>query len=591
MQSKVWACGSISEAVFETKQGQLNLQNFNLTKIQGEIMGMSGSNSEICYFTRDNKFHCYPLQNNNNRKYDGFLFEDPDQDPISHVTSGFYQHCILTKSGRVFGWGEGSSNSLGGTFGSHWNKPKELLFFSNNNLKVIDASGAEFQTILLCDNGKLFGFGSNSYNQLGPNQGTIVDSNYSQNLKKDVGDTPTFLSDNVIMIGHGQTSRHHIYMTSDYTVWAMGDNSSGQLGIGVEISRSPSQKIKGLFNNKNIKQIVNGFDFSVILMNEEENCDIYSCGFTSAGQTSKTNLFKKLTFFNGKRIKQIYCGCYHTLAISEENKIYSIGKIGRGTCDPIHLDIPNFEEHENLVVASGVYFGLCYTTQSESLIQDFQNFLESEAFSDITISNCKTHKSILKFRLNADIDKISKILNNYTQKEVETILKWVYCDLIDDKQLLEKVLKHKFGIGNYKQKKLKNDLLQLYKNEESKDFNLLVLNDEDEEEEDEEEEGEEEQNFEDIPVHKFILLVRSGLFREMFQNVTQEINDVKDYSGKTIESIEVFIKYLYTDSISLTADDDPELILEELSDAKEYYQLNPNSSIDQELIKIKKSLK
>ncbi|KAJ3430773.1 hypothetical protein M0812_02445 [Anaeramoeba flamelloides] len=582
MQTKVWACGSIYKAVFEKIPEQKNLQNFALTKIHGEIMGMSGSYTEICYFTRDNKFHCYALQNKTSRTFDCFLFEDPEQDPISHVTSGFHHHCILTKSGRAFGWGESSSNSLGRTFGSHWDKPKELLFFSKNNLKVVDASGAEFQTILLCDNGKLFGFGNTFSKRLVPNQETIVDKYYLLKANKDYGDTPTLLSDNVIMIGHGQTSRHHIYMTSDYTLWAMGENPLVESGTRYSKDGNTCKKIKVPFNKKNIKQIGTGYDSSIILLNKEENCEIYSCGYTHAGQTSNTKTFKKITFFNDKRIKQLYSGCYHTLAISDENKIYAIGKISQGNF--FEIKVPQRQSYENLVVASGVYFGLCYTTQSSSLIQDFQNFLQSEAFSDITISNCKTHKAILKFRLNSDIDKISKILNNYTQEEVKKILKWVYYDSIEDTQLLEKILHDKFGIGNYKQKTLENDLLQLYKDEESKDFNLLVLNDD-------VGEDEEEENFEEIPVHKFILLVRSGLFREMFKNVNQETNDVKDYSRKTIESIEILIKFLYTGNISLTADDDPELIVEELDDAKEYYQLNPNSSIEQELIKIKKSLK
>ncbi|KAJ3436095.1 btk-binding protein-related [Anaeramoeba flamelloides] len=113
----------------------------------------------------------------------------------------------------------------------------------------------------------------------------------------------------------------------------------------------------------------------------------------------------------------------------------------------------------------------------------------------------------------------------------------------------------------------KPHLHDLFNDEDSKDFTLLIKNDEDEDE------------YEEIPVHKIILLTRSGLFREMFENITEESKSVKDYSGKSIESIEILIKYFYTEKIELTADHDPLLIIEELEDSIEYYQLNENSNI------------
>ncbi|KAJ6250059.1 hypothetical protein M0813_16431 [Anaeramoeba flamelloides] len=73
----------------------------------------------------------------------------------------------------------------------------------------------------------------------------------------------------------------------------------------------------------------------------------------------------------------------------------------------------------------------------------------------------------------------------------------------------------------------------------------------------------------------------------MFENITEESKSVKDYSGKSIESIEILIKYFYTEKIELTADHDPLLIIEELEDSIEYYQLNENSNILSQLNEIK----
>ncbi|KAJ5067988.1 hypothetical protein M0811_12688 [Anaeramoeba ignava] len=65
----------------------------------------------------------------------------------------------------------------------------------------------------------------------------------------------------------------------------------------------------------------------------------------------------------------------------------------------------------------------------------------------------------------------------------------------------------------------------------------------------------------------------------MFQlNVQDSSNQVHDYSGKSFETIQQLIHFLYHDEI-----EENELNsrnFEELQDAKDYYQLNPNSIID-----------
>ncbi|KAJ3443885.1 kelch-like protein [Anaeramoeba flamelloides] len=91
-------------------------------------------------------------------------------------------------------------------------------------------------------------------------------------------------------------------------------------------------------------------------------------------------------------------------------------------------------------------------------------------------------------------------------------------------------------------------------------------------------------DFEAIPVHKHTLVARSGVFREMFQNLllnenVKNTNSVQDYSNKTIESLEIFVKYLYTSKIELTGGEGPQMIVEVLEDSIEYYQLNKNSNL------------
>ncbi|KAJ6250081.1 hypothetical protein M0813_16343 [Anaeramoeba flamelloides] len=92
-----------------------------------------------------------------------------------------------------------------------------------------------------------------------------------------------------------------------------------------------------------------------------------------------------------------------------------------------------------------------------------------------------------------------------------------------------------------------------------------------------------------IPIHKLILIARSRLFRDMFDNLNEKeknINQIKDYTGKSYESLQILIKYFYTNTIELPSDNnyyDTELIKDELHDTIEYYQLNINSNFIEEL--------
>ncbi|KAJ5073698.1 hypothetical protein M0811_08535 [Anaeramoeba ignava] len=101
------------------------------------------------------------------------------------------------------------------------------------------------------------------------------------------------------------------------------------------------------------------------------------------------------------------------------------------------------------------------------------------------------------------------------------------------------------------------DLSKLYQENETKDFRIIC------------EEKE-------IKVHKLILILRSELFKGMFElNIQDQSNQVHDYSGKSFETINQFIYFLYNDEF-----EEEIKINKEFYDLKDYFQLNPNSIID-----------
>ncbi|KAJ5080067.1 speckle-type poz protein [Anaeramoeba ignava] len=110
------------------------------------------------------------------------------------------------------------------------------------------------------------------------------------------------------------------------------------------------------------------------------------------------------------------------------------------------------------------------------------------------------------------------------------------------------------------------DLSKLYQQNETKDFKIII------------------EEKKEIKVHKLILILRSELFKGMFQlNVQDQSNQVHDYSRKSFEAINQFIYFLYHDEFEEETKITKEN-LEEYVDIKDYYQLNPKSLIGELLL-------
>ncbi|KAJ3448190.1 pep-cterm sorting domain-containing protein [Anaeramoeba flamelloides] len=211
---------------------------------------------------------------------------------------------------------------------------------------------------------------------------------------------------------------------------------------------------------------------------------------------------------------------------------------------------------------------------------EFLVLLEKGKFSDYELmenKKLKVHKRFVELRTNSSVKQIEDILVNYKENEIMIFLKWVYSGNIINYMIVNEICKQ-LGIENLYSKSFYDDLFKLYKDEESKNFNLLVKQ-EDFSDDNDDDDDDDNENFEEIPVHKYILYTRSGLFREMFDQIDENSDSITDYSKKSIESLEIFVKYLYTNKIELTADDDPQLVVEELQDAVDYYQLSKYSNL------------
>ncbi|KAJ3443901.1 pep-cterm sorting domain-containing protein [Anaeramoeba flamelloides] len=214
-------------------------------------------------------------------------------------------------------------------------------------------------------------------------------------------------------------------------------------------------------------------------------------------------------------------------------------------------------------------------------INQFLNLLKSQEQTDLTISGFKLHSSMLKLRLGLDPVTIQKELEKASLKKkvLKQFLKWVYGQ--EKKANLAAVTSclQIFNLTNLDYPTLQQQLTKQWEEDQDKDFTILVQDPENEEQVDE------------IKAHRIVLHARSELFQNMFNIAKENTNKVKDYSGKSFETIAMIVKYFYTGKLEMTADTDPDTALNELEDAQEYYQINPKSHFNSKLHLLKQKLK
>ncbi|KAJ3424636.1 hypothetical protein M0812_29359 [Anaeramoeba flamelloides] len=520
----------------------------------------------------------------------------PNNEMIKDIHAGYQSFLILTECGKVYSIAELNNYKeipMIDPRKSKWNLIRPVPFFEENNLFVESITMGGGTNYFLCKGNKLYTNGYNSYGQL--LNGTKIDNQL-----------PIHVCDNVDRVFSGVHSIHCFLTKTSGELFACGYNDNGQLGTGnVSHQNNLVEVIK--WKSSDITDIYCSFNASLLLSKEGK---LYSCGESRlTGTRTQSKVFTEIPSLQDHTFTKIQGGENFFFAQTSEYELYGWGltpnlfpnqKITIELLqEPIKITLPTYfvDNKIHFTISTGSKGIFVYSESLNSLHEDFKKLFESKRYCDsiIVVSNkdkIPCHKLIIELRTNLKIEQIQNIFNqkNFTCEEINCFLQYVYYDYQSNTEFVKKIFKS-LNLNYPNENNLVSDLLKLYKNEESKDFNILVAEDNDEVGEEEEQE---EDIFEEIPVHKLILLTRSGLFREMFENINekeQNTNQIKDYSGKTIESLELLIKYFYTNSIKLTADDDPELVVEELGDATEYYQLSEASNLKLELDKIKSQFK
>ncbi|KAL4704011.1 hypothetical protein ACJJTC_018051 [Scirpophaga incertulas] len=200
------------------------------------------------------------------------------------------------------------------TFGkSHFADNEPSHFFIKNDPIVAISCGDEHSAVI-CQNGRVFVFGGNTWGQLGLGHNEEVTRPSCVKWLK---------PHRVMFVACGRA--HTVFVTDTHVVYAVGCNDEGQLGTGDNESHTVPQCVE-LPGAGAVRQLSAGSDHTAVLT---EDGRVFVCGSNSEGQlglgedTRASPHFAELKFV--ERIAFVECGYHHTVFITSKGAVFVTG--------------------------------------------------------------------------------------------------------------------------------------------------------------------------------------------------------------------------------------------------------------------------
>ncbi len=249
--------------------------------------------------------------------------------PVTKIAAGQFHSLFLKSDGSLWAMGYNWDGELGDGTRSNTNRPEQIV-----TRGVAAIAGGGFHSLFLKSDGSLWAMGDNYYGQLG--DGTYTDSDRPEQI---VASGVT-----AIAAGYG----HSLFLKSDGSLWGMGYNWQGQLGDGSSsywCSNRPEQIVAS-----NVTAIAAAWWQSLFLKSDGS---LWAMGDNESGQLGDG------TYNNTCRPEQIVAGNVtaiaggnqHSLFLKNDGSLWAMGNSGNGQLGDGTTGNNNRPEQ---IVASGV---------------------------------------------------------------------------------------------------------------------------------------------------------------------------------------------------------------------------------------------
>ncbi len=248
---------------------------------------------------------------------------------IEFVSCGQYHSCAVTLSGDLYTWGDGTHNSglLGhGNNISHW-MPK-WVYGLLEGMKVSSISCGHWHTALVTSTGQLFTFGDGTFGVLGHgDRKSMYAPREVESLKRlktvqaacGVWHTAAVVE---VMVGYSNAST---CMSGKLFTW--GDGDKGRLGHGDKEQHLVPTCVAALVDH-NFRQVACGYSLTIALTTAGQ---VFTMGSTTYGQLGDPEADGKLPGLVEGRlweayVEEIVCGAYHVAVLTHKTEVYTWGK-------------------------------------------------------------------------------------------------------------------------------------------------------------------------------------------------------------------------------------------------------------------------
>jgi alpha-tubulin suppressor-like RCC1 family protein len=233
---------------------------------------------------------------------------------VTLVTAGFYHTLLLKSNGSLWatGWnlyGQLGNSNYATAYPYGTDLPVQMVA---SNVIAVAAGGSH--SLFLKSNGSLWAMGWNAYGQLG--DGTTDNGNYETNQPEQI------VASNVTAIAAGLN--HSLFLKSNGSLWAMGDNSYGQLGDGTTDNGNYETNRPEQIVASGVTAIATGYRHSLFLMS---NGSLWAMGDNAYGQLGNAtyNNTNQPVQILASNVTAIAAGDQHSLFLKNDGSLWAMG--------------------------------------------------------------------------------------------------------------------------------------------------------------------------------------------------------------------------------------------------------------------------